>query len=145
MTVLVVNGPSLNLLGTREPHVYGPQTLQELEAELTVLAERLEVSLRFFQANSEGAIIDFIHEAGFEAEGLIINPGAYTHYSYAIRDAIASVKIRAVEVHVSNVHSREEFRRLSVIAPVCAGTISGLGLEGYRAALRYLVGSAEDI
>ena len=143
-TILVVNGPNLNLLGTREPDIYGTRTLSDLEFALGQLSERLGVALKFFQSNSEGAIIDFIQNNGGEADGMIINPAAYTHYSLAIRDAIASVGVRTVEVHLSNVHAREDFRQRSVIAPECAGQVSGLGFESYAAALRFLANAAED-
>jgi 3-dehydroquinate dehydratase-2 len=138
INLLVVNGPNLNLLGVREPEIYGNQSLSELNEKLQELADDLNVKLTFFQSNSEGEIIDFIHEKGFKADGMIINPSALTHYSYAIRDAIASVKISAVEVHLSNIHSREEFRKKSLIAPVCLGQITGLGYYGYAMALSFL-------
>jgi len=143
-TILVVNGPNLNLLGTREPEIYGHMTLQDLEKELVGLARDLQVELRFFQSNSEGAIIDFLQKEGPDASGVILNPGAFTHYSYAIRDAVASVGIRTVEVHLSNIYGREEFRHKSVIAPVCTGQISGLRSKGYLAALRFLVETFGD-
>ena len=137
-TILVVNGPNLNLLGKREPEIYGSGTLSDLESALESMAGDLQIQLRFFQSNSEGDIIDYLHSNGFEADGLIINPGAFTHYSYAIRDAIESVSIRAVEVHLSNIFGREEFRHRSVIAPVCVGQICGFGFDSYHAALRLL-------
>ena len=140
-TILVVNGPNLNLLGKREPKIYGSGTLSDLESTLESLAGDLQIQLRFFQSNAEGDIIDYLHSNGFEADGLIINPGAFTHYSYAIRDAIDSVSIRAVEVHLSNIFGREEFRHHSVIAPVCIGQICGFGFDGYHAALRLLAES----
>ena len=140
-TILVVNGPNLNLLGKREPEIYGSGTLSDLESALESLAGDLQIQLRFFQSNAEGDIIDYLHSNGFQADGLIINPGAFTHYSYAIRDAIESVGIRAVEVHLSNIFGREEFRRRSVIAPVCVGQICGFGFDSYHAALRLLADS----
>jgi len=140
-TILVVNGPNLNLLGKREPEIYGSGTLSNLESALESLAGDLQIQLRFFQSNSEGDIIDYLHSNGFEADGLIINPGAFTHYSYAIRDAIDSVGIRAVEVHLSNILGREEFRHRSVIAPACVGQICGFGFDSYHAALRLLAES----
>ena len=143
-TILVVNGPNLNLLGTREPEIYGHMTLQDLEKELVGLARDLQVELRFFQSNSEGAIIDYLQKEGPDASGVILNPGAFTHYSYAIRDAVASAGVRTVEVHLSNIYGREEFRRKSVIAPVCTGQISGMGVKGYLAALRFLVETFGD-
>ena len=135
--ILVVNGPNLNLLGKREPEIYGTKTLDELNEHLSSLAKDLELELEYFQSNSEGGIIDFIQEKGFEARGMIINPGAYTHYSYAIRDAISSVGVDTVEVHLSNIYDREDFRKESAIAPVCIGQIIGFGFYGYAMALSY--------
>ncbi|HUV30454.1 MAG TPA: type II 3-dehydroquinate dehydratase [Acidobacteriota bacterium] len=143
-TILVVNGPNLNLLGRRETEVYGTGSLADLEKDLSVLAQSLKVDLKFFQSNSEGAIIDFIQAEGYDAEGLIINPGALTHYSLAVRDVVASVAVPTIEVHLSNIHSRESFRHQSVVAAVCVGQISGLGFRGYRAALHYLAESAGE-
>lgn len=137
--ILIVNGPNLNLLGVREPGIYGAETLGDVERNLEGLAKELGVEVAFFQSNHEGALIDRIHQAYGECEGLVINPGAFTHYSYAIRDAIASVKIPTVEIHISNVHTREEFRHHSVIAPVAVGQIMGLGIYGYELALRAMV------
>jgi 3-dehydroquinate dehydratase-2 len=135
--ILVVNGPNLNLLGKREPEIYGTRTLDELNEKLNAMAKDLDIELVFFQSNSEGDIIDFLHKEGFDADGLIINPGAFTHYSYALRDAIAAVGIDAVEVHMSNIYTREEFRHHSVIAPVCVGHLVGFGFYGYAMALSY--------
>ncbi|MFZ5980758.1 MAG: type II 3-dehydroquinate dehydratase [Candidatus Zixiibacteriota bacterium] len=135
--LLVVNGPNLNLLGMREPEIYGKQTLDTLNESLAQLGKDLGYEIMFFQSNSEGAIIDFIQKEGTGARGLIINPGAFTHYSYAIRDAIASLKIETIEVHLSNIYAREEFRHKSVIAPVCRGQLSGCGFYGYAMALSY--------
>ncbi len=137
MKILVVNGPNLNLLGKREPEVYGDKTLEELNNHLKELADELKVNIELFQSNSEGALIDFIQDKGFDADGMIINPGAFTHYSYALRDAIASVGINTIEVHITNIYSREDFRRESVVAPVCMGTVAGLGFYGYAVALSY--------
>jgi len=135
--ILIVNGPNLNLLGKREPEVYGTKTLDELNNELIQIAHQLEIEVEFFQSNSESELINFIHKKGFEADGLIINPGAFTHYSYALRDAISGVGIETVEVHISNVYAREEFRHKSVIAPIVAGQLVGFGLYGYAMALSY--------
>ncbi len=142
--ILVVNGPNLNLLGKREPEIYGATSLEEIIDGLKTKAAAAGVDIVAFQSNHEGAIIDFIQSEGKAASGLIINPGAYSHYSYAIRDAIAAVKVRTVEVHISNVYARQEFRHKSVIAPVCIGQISGLGVAGYQAALTYFLEHSED-
>jgi len=142
--VLVVNGPNLNLLGQREPEVYGHTTLQHINRELGEFAESHGIELRFFQSNSEGGLIDFIQQNAPDADAMIINPGAYSHYSYALRDAIAGVGIRAVEVHLSNIAGREEWRRLSVTAGVCIGQISGFGSAGYRMALEFLLDQDKD-
>jgi 3-dehydroquinate dehydratase-2 len=128
---LVVNGPNLNLLGEREPGVYGRTTLQEIESALRAHCKGKPVRLRFFQSNHEGAIVDFIHRNRKWAHGMLINPGALTHYSYSLRDAIAAVSIPAVEVHLSDIRKREPFRRISVTRPVCIGQISGKGGAGY--------------
>jgi 3-dehydroquinate dehydratase II len=135
--ILIVNGPNLNLLGRREPQVYGTSTLDELNGRLDQMAQELKIDLVFFQSNHEGELIDFIHREAAEAAGIVINPGALTHYSYALRDAIAAVQIEAIEVHMSNIHAREEFRRTSVIAPVCRGAVAGFGFYGYAMALSY--------
>lgn len=129
--VLVINGPNLNLLGRREPEVYGASTLEEIEAALTSRAEELGVAVSFFQSNHEGAIVDALQGAAGDAEAVVLNAGALTHYSLAVRDAIASLPVPVVEVHMSNVFARESFRSVSVISPVCAGTISGLGVDSY--------------
>ncbi len=136
--ILVVNGPNLNLLGKREPETYGDKTLGDLQEYLREAASD-SVELIFFQSNIEGEMIDFIQKNSEKADGLIINPGAYTHYSYAIRDAISATDIDTIEVHISNIHRREEFRQRSVIAPVCRGQISGLGFGSYIAALNYFL------
>lgn len=142
--ILVVNGPNLNLLGKREPEIYGTESLDELNTRLSEMAAELSLELSFFQSNSEGAIIDFIHAEAPSAAGLVINPGALTHYSYALRDAISGVAIDAVEVHLSNINGREKFRKRSVVAPVCTGTVCGFGFFGYAMALTWFADIAED-
>jgi 3-dehydroquinate dehydratase-2 len=144
--MFVLHGPNLNLLGTREPHLYGALTLAEINRRLADYAAQHHIELRTFQSNSEGAIIDALHEARSWAQGIVINAGAYTHSSYALRDAIAAVRLPTVEVHLSNVHAREEFRHRSVIAPVCSGQISGFGWRSYLLgleAIRQLLADSE--
>ena len=138
--ILLINGPNLNMLGTREPAHYGTITLAAIEEAVRTRAAALPspVDVAAFQSNHEGAIIDFVHENGRDAVGIIMNPGAFTHYSYAIRDAISAVGTPTIEVHISNVHAREEFRHHSVIAPVAVGQIVGLGAHGYVLAFDYL-------
>ena len=135
---LIINGPNLNLLGEREPEVYGKDTLNSINFEIQKEAGLLGIKCDFFQSNHEGEIIDEIHKARITHKGIIINPGAYTHYSYAIRDAIAGIEIPCIEIHLSNVYSRDEFRSKSVIAPVCKGQIAGFGKHGYILALKGL-------
>ena len=138
MTILILNGPNLNLLGTREPEVYGSTTLADLEADLR--AAFSDPTLYFFQSNHEGALIDRLHAAQQEGvEGIVFNPGGFTHTSVALRDAVASITVPVVEVHISNVHAREDFRHRSLLAAVCTGQITGLGLTGYRLAVRYFL------
>lgn len=139
LRILVINGPNLNLTGVREPAVYGSLTLEEINRSLLDAAISLGIEVDFSQSNHEGEIIDRIQASMSLYDGIILNAGAYSHYSYAIRDAIASVPIPVIEVHMSNVDAREDFRRNSVIAPVCAGSISGFGSFGYHLALAALV------
>ena len=138
MYIEIINGPNLNLLGKREPAIYGTTTLADIESRLKKRFPGTQ--FEFFQSNHEGALIDQLQKAvdgGFD--GVVINPGAYSHYSYAIRDAIAALKVPVVEVHISNVHAREEFRRHSVITPVCKGLVAGFGDMGYELAVKFLV------
>ncbi len=135
---LVINGVNLNMLGIREPGIYGNSTLADLEKTVTKKAGELGVEVDFFQSNFEGEIVEKIHSAMGVYDGIIINPGAFTHYSYAIRDAFGSVKLPVIEVHISNIHKREEFRHTSVIVPECIGQICGLGFMGYTLALEAL-------
>ncbi len=133
--IIVINGPNLNLLGTREKDIYGTATLSEIASVVTDEAQLLGIDADFVQSNHEGEIIDKIHEARHKYDIIIINPGAYTHYSIAIRDAIKAVGLPCIEVHMSNIHSREEFRSKSVIAPVCTGQICGFGANSYIMAI----------
>jgi len=144
MRVLVLNGPNLNLLGSREPDVYGSVKLSDIEAELVRLGRELGVDLECHQSNHEGSLVDLIQTASARCQGIVINAGALTHYSYAIRDALAAIPIPAVEVHMSNIYSREEFRHHSVIAPVVVGQISGFGAESYLLGLRAIMPYLED-
>jgi 3-dehydroquinate dehydratase, type II len=138
VTLLVLNGPNLNLLGTREPDTYGTTTLADIEASLEEAFP--EVTVRFAQANSEGTLIDHLHAAHEEEiDGVVFNPGGYTHTSVALRDAVAAIDPPVVEVHLSNIHAREDFRRTSRIAPACVGQMSGFGTNGYRLAVRFFV------
>lgn len=136
--IVIINGPNLNLLGRREPGVYGSRSFEDYLVELRKRFAYSEIE--YFQSNCEGEIIDRIHAEGFgQAAGIVLNPGAYAHYSYAIADAIASVETPVVEVHISNIHAREEFRHRSVISRVCAGCLCGFGLEGYALAVRRIL------
>lgn len=139
MKILVINGPNLNMLGTREPEKYGTQTLEEINSRITEEAGALDIVCGFFQSNSEGELVTAIQNAHDSVDGVILNAGAYTHYSYAIRDAISAISVPVVEVHLTNIHAREEFRQ-SVISAVCLGTIAGFGADGYLLALSALAG-----
>ncbi len=136
--ILVIHGPNLNLLGEREPGVYGNDGIEVLNSNIIDRAKKHGLECEIFQSNHEGAIIDKLHSARKEFDGVIINAGAYTHYSYAVRDAISAIKIPCIEVHISNVDARESFRANSVIAPVCKGSISGFGFGSYYLAIQAL-------
>ena len=142
--ILLIHGPNLNFLGKREPDVYGLLSLDEINARMLQFAADHKVELKVFQSNSEGALIDAIQEAADWADGIVMNPAAYTHYSYAIRDALKAVGLPVVEVHMSNIHAREEFRRHSVISAVASGTIVGFGWRSYLHGLEALIGILED-
>ena len=142
--ILVIHGPNLNLLGEREPGVYGSDTYESINNEIVAKAESLGLGCDVFQSNHEGAIIDKLHEARKDYEGIVLNAGAYTHYSYAIRDAISAIKIPVIEVHMSNVHKREEFRHHSVISPVCVGVIAGFGKNSYILGVEALADIIKD-
>ena len=145
MKILVLHGPNLNLLGTREPEVYGRETLDDINARLRELAAQHLAELRIVQSNHEGALIDELHKARTDKfDGVLINPGAFTHYSYALRDAIAAIEVPTVEVHLSNVHKREEFRHRSVLAPVCVGQVLGFGWRSYMLGLEGLFARLEQ-
>lgn len=133
--VLVIHGPNINMLGERETSIYGKESLESINRQIIEWAENLNFECEIYQSNHEGDIIDKLHSAKDEMDGVVLNAGAYTHYSYAIRDAIAAIKIPTIEVHLSNIHAREEFRHKSVLAPACAGQISGFGKYSYMLAL----------
>ncbi len=139
MKILIINGPNLNMLGKRDREIYGERTLAEIDSLLKKQGEALNVEVATFQSNSEGALIDFIQQQSDSADGIIINPGALTHYGFSLRDALADTKLPVIEVHLSNIYAREEWRAKSVIAPVAKGQVSGLGWRGYIAALQTLV------
>ena len=135
--IVIINGPNLNLLGKREPEIYGRRTFEAYFHELQTRFPALK--LEYFQSNHEGALLDKLHEAGFTAQGIIINPGALTHTSIALADAVAAIPAPVVEVHISNIQAREAFRKQSYIAAQCVGSITGLGLDGYRLAIEYFL------
>ena len=136
---LILHGPNLNLLGIREPDVYGLMTLKDLNDLIQDDANKLGVKVKFIQSNSEGALMDALHDANVWAKGIVFNPGAYTHYSYALRDAVAGISVPTVEVHLSDIQNREDFRKISVVAPACIKQISGLGPDSYLEGLRFLL------
>ena len=138
-TIIIINGPNLNLLGEREPEIYGSQTLEELNHEIVEYADGKDLKLEFYQSNHEGEIIDLLHRFRKDCDAFILNPGAYTHYSYAIRDAVAAVSPPVVEVHLSDIRSREEFRKISVIEPVAAKQFSGEGTGSYLKAIDFIL------
>ena len=139
MRILVIHGPNLNLLGKREPSIYGTQTLADIDADLALCAKDLGVDIDCFQSNHEGELIDRIQEAMGAADGILINPGGFTHSSVALRDALVATSLPVVEVHLSNVYAREAFRQVSYVSPIAVGVISGLGAAGYRFGLEALV------
>lgn len=138
-TIAIINGPNLNMLGKREVGIYGGQTLGDINLKIKEKADSLDVKTEYFQSNSESEIVSYIHECNGKVDGIMINAGAFTHYSYALRDAIASITVPVIEVHISNIFKREEFRHESVIAPVCMGQICGFGATGYLLALKSLL------
>jgi len=139
MNILVINGPNLNLLGTRDPKIYGSETLEQLMMWLEISTQSRNHQFKFYQSNHEGEIIDMLHDEREWAQGIIINPGAYAHYSYAIRDAISSINIATVEIHISDIKNRENFRKKSVISEVCKTTITGKGKNSYLEGLKALL------
>lgn len=146
MRILVLNGPNINFLGIREKGIYGTEDFNYLLDLLKEKAKKEQITIESYQSNGEGELIDRIQQAYYDqVDGIVINPGAYTHYSIAIRDALASLEIPKIEVHISNVHKREEFRHISVTAPVCTGQIVGLGLQGYLLAVDYILSSQHNV
>ena len=141
MRILVINGPNLNMLGKRESSLYGVKSLADIEVLIEEKARDLDVDIETFQSNSEGAIIDYLQEAASDAEGIVVNAGALTHYGLSLRDALVDSRLPIVEVHLSNIHARDEFRRQSVVADIAQGQIAGLGWRGYIFALEFLVGT----
>jgi 3-dehydroquinate dehydratase II len=139
-SILVLHGPNLNMLGKREPEHYGSLSLEEIDSRLIDLGQKFDLQVRVFQANGEGELIDALHQSRDWAAGIVFNPGGYTHTSVALRDAIAAIHLPVVEVHLSNIHAREEFRRQSLIAPVCIGSISGFGWRSYLLGMQALKG-----
>ena len=144
MRIMLLNGPNLNMLGTREPHIYGATTLGDIEQALVQRAQHANAQMVCVQSNHEGALIDAIQREQATINGIIINPGAFTHYSYALRDALSAVSCPIIEVHISNVYKREPFRHHSVIAPIATGQIAGLGWRGYVLALDWILGHKES-
>ena len=143
MSILVINGPNLNMLGQREPEIYGSTTLPEIEQSIQTRATEIGIAVEFFQSNAEGEILDHIQQRGPGSDGIILNGGALTHTSIALRDALATLGVPIVEVHISNIYAREEFRHTSLTAPVSSGIISGLGPQGYLLALEYLAAQGD--
>ena len=141
MKILVINGPNLNMLGKRESSLYGVKSLADIEVLIEEKARDLDVDIETFQSNSEGAIIDYLQGAASDAEGIVVNAGALTHYGLSLRDALVDSRLPIVEVHLSNIHARDEFRRRSVVADIAQGQIAGLGWRGYIFALEFLVGT----
>lgn len=144
LKILLIHGPNLNLLGWREPGIYGTVGFDEINARMKRVAEENDTELRVFQSNSEGALVDAIHDARNWADGIVINPGAYSHYSIALRDALSAVKLPTIEVHLSNIHAREEFRHKLVLTPVCVGMICGLGWRSYLYGLKSLIAILQE-